>query len=80
MPFTHKYQPKITSDIVGQSIAIAAIKDKISKYNDKKIRKALLLYGPSGTGKTSSIYALANELDLELIEVNASDVRNTEGL
>jgi replication factor C large subunit len=40
----------------------------------------LLVWGPPGTGKTSSIHALADELGLELIEVNASDTRNTEGL
>ena len=52
----------------------------MSTYGSRKVRKALLVYGPSGVGKTSTIHALANELDLEIIEVNASDVRNTEGL
>jgi replication factor C large subunit len=80
MAFTHKYKPKTTKDIVGQDAALKDLKDKVANYNSKKVRKALLVYGPSGTGKTSSIHALADELDLEIIEVNASDVRNTEGL
>jgi len=36
------------------------------------------LYGPSGVGKTISAHVLANELNLEILEVNASDVRNSE--
>ncbi|MBI1935727.1 replication factor C large subunit [Candidatus Woesearchaeota archaeon] len=32
----------------------------------------------SGTGKTCSVYAIANELGLEVIEVNSSDFRNAE--
>ncbi|MGV8087051.1 MAG: replication factor C large subunit [Candidatus Woesearchaeota archaeon] len=80
MPFTHKYKPKNTKEIIGQDKALKEIKEKVSEYKSRKIRKALLIYGPSGTGKTSTIHALANELDLEIIEVNASDVRNSEGL
>lgn len=37
-----------------------------------------MLYGPSGTGKTISVYALAKDLGFEIYEVNASDVRNKE--
>jgi replication factor C large subunit len=80
MPFTHKYKPKTTRDIIGQDKALKELKEKVSEYGSRKVRKALLVYGPSGVGKTSTIHALANELDLEMIEVNASDVRNTEGL
>jgi len=76
-PFTIKYQPKKTSEIIGQDIAIKKLKDFV--VNFKKQRKnAALIYGPSGVGKTISVHALANELDLEILEVNASDVRNTD--
>jgi replication factor C large subunit len=82
MPFTHKYDPKRLKDVVGQSAQLKDLKDKIANYSNvkSKSRKALLVWGPPGTGKTSSIHALADELGLELIEVNASDTRNTEGL
>ena len=36
----------------------------------------MLLYGPSGGGKTISVCALAKELGYELVEINASDSRN----
>ena len=39
-----------------------------------------LVYGSTGSGKTSSVYALADELNLEVIEVNASDVRNKDSI
>ncbi len=80
MPFTHKYKPKNTKEIIGQEKGLKEVKDKINEYGSRKVRKALLVYGPTGTGKTSTIHALADELDLEIIEVNASDVRNSEGL
>ncbi|MFA5797031.1 MAG: replication factor C large subunit [Candidatus Woesearchaeota archaeon] len=80
MSLTHTYIPKTTKDVVGQDDALKALKKGVHEYSSKKIKKALLIYGPTGTGKTSSIIALAKELDLELIEVNASDSRNTEGL
>jgi replication factor C large subunit len=41
-------------------------------------KKAMLIYGPPGTGKTSSVHMLARELQLEVIEVNASDFRNKQ--
>ena len=76
-PFTIKYQPKKTDEIIGQDTAIRKLKDFV--INFKKQRKnAALIYGPSGVGKTISVHALANDLDLEILEVNASDVRNAD--
>ena len=76
-PFTIKYQPKKTSEIIGQDIALKKLKDFIVNFKKQK-KKAALLYGPSGVGKTIIAHALANELELEILEVNASDVRNAE--
>jgi replication factor C large subunit len=38
--------------------------------------KPLLIVGPPGTGKTSYVNSLTKLLDLDLIELNASDLRN----
>jgi replication factor C large subunit len=46
----------------------------------KQKKKALLLVGPAGTGKTSSVYALAEALGYKVVEVNASDKRNAENI
>lgn len=78
--FTTKYNPKITSEIIGQDEQLKELKKNIIEHSKRRTKKALLVYGPSGTGKTSTIHALAKELDLEIIEVNASDSRNTDSL
>ncbi len=74
-PWTKKYEPKNSSEIIGQDSAVKAIKEYIANFKSGKT-KAIVLYGPPGCGKTSSVYAVARDLDLELIEVNASDFRN----
>ncbi|MBR9680623.1 MAG: replication factor C large subunit [Candidatus Altiarchaeota archaeon] len=66
----NKYAPKKLDEVVGQDEAIAKIKEWI-----KSPKKGLLVYGPPGTGKTATAHALAKELDLELVEMNASDFR-----
>ena len=48
-------------------------------YKRQKCRAALL-YGPIGTGKTCSIYALAHELGYDILELNSSDIRNEAGI
>ena len=50
----------------------------ISKQFPKK--KALMLYGPAGTGKTSLAIASAKENNLEILELNSSDLRNKKKL
>ncbi len=75
---TKKYAPKNSSEI-PQKTAVAQLKLFIQEYKKQK-KKAALIYGPAGTCKTSTVYVIAKELGLEIIEVNASDVRNSEGI
>ncbi len=76
-PLQKKYQPKNIKEIIGQDLAIKALKNFIVNFKNEK-KKSALLYGPSGTGKTCSVHALASDLGLEIYEINASDVRNKE--
>ena len=76
-PFTFKYQPKTAKEIIGQESAVKKLRDFVVNFKKQK-KNAALLYGPSGTGKTISAYAIARELNLEILEVNASDVRNAD--
>ena len=41
---------------------------------------SVLLAGPAGSGKTSSVYALAEELSFNVLEVNASSKRNGKSI
>ena len=77
MSWVRKYSPKTGKEIIGQDKQVSYIADYINNYKKKK-KKALLIYGPSGIGKTSSAYAVANDLNLEIFEINASDTRNKE--
>ncbi len=74
--FADKYKPKIVRDIVGQDDCVQQIIAWLAAW--KPGAKALFLYGPSGTGKTSLVQAIAAEKKLELIELNASDYRTAE--
>lgn len=77
--FTVTYAPTNSNEIIGQSLAVAQLKDFILHFKQQKHRAALL-HGPIGVGKTSAVYALANELKYDLIEINSSDVRNAEAV
>src|SRR3989344_469794 len=68
----NKYKPKSLKEIIGQDNAISKLKKSV---NDKK---AALIYGIPGIGKSSSVHALARDLDYEILEINASDYRNKE--
>ena len=77
MPFITKYSPKKISDIVNQDAGVKELENFILNFNKQK-KRAALVYGHSGTGKTSSVYAIGREHGMEVVEVNASEFRNQE--
>ncbi len=77
--FTVTYAPKSSKEIVGQEEAVKALKTFIQQYRQQK-QKAALLHGPIGTGKTSAVYAVAQELQADVLELNSSDLRNADAL
>ena len=76
--WTEKYRPIYFEDIRGQEEAVAKIKEFIKNFSVKK--RAIILYGPPGTGKTSLAHVSAKEINSEIFELNASDLRNKEKL
>ncbi|MBI5803913.1 replication factor C large subunit [Candidatus Pacearchaeota archaeon] len=73
MSLAEKYRAIKFSDIVGQNKAVEEVKSFLKNFPKKK---ALVLYGPAGTGKTSLALAAAKENNLEVLELNSSDLRN----
>jgi len=79
IPWTEKYRPKRVSEVVGNKEAIEAFLKWVSEWErGSPSKKAALLYGPAGVGKTSLVLAYANEKNLDVVEVNASDFRTAE--
>ncbi len=75
MLLTEKYKPKTEKEIIGQEENVKRLKTFLLNYKKEK-KKAIILIGPSGTGKTCIPYALAHDVNWEILEVNASDFRD----
>ncbi len=80
--WTEKYRPKTLDEVIGD----AEIKKKLRKWAEEwnrgiiPVKKAVILHGKPGIGKTSTALALAREYGWTVIELNASDVRNAENI
>ena len=79
LPWVEKYRPQYINEILNHS----HIKNTFLKYLKYQTFPHLLFYGPSGTGKTSTIKAFAkqfygNEYNLMVLEINASEERGIE--
>lgn len=73
MSWTEKYRPKKFEGVKGQDEALQKIRYFLDNFPRKK---ALVLHGSPGTGKTTLAYVIANEANAEIFELNASDFRN----
>ena len=78
-PFVEKYRPKNFSEVRGQEEAIAKTINFINNFETQR-KKALLLHGKSGIGKTTLAYVATGETNSEIYELNASDLRNKQKL
>ncbi len=70
---SEKVRPKLISALVGNENARL---DLVRWLKNWKVgSKAVLLMGPPGVGKSTSVYAVGKEFGYTVIEFNASDVR-----
>jgi replication factor C large subunit len=77
--WTEKYRPSKISQIVGNKEAVTEFLAWIETWRKgRPSKKAALLYGPPGVGKTSLVHAFGKENGWEVIELNASDFRTRE--
>lgn len=81
LPWVEKHRPKTLSDLVGNPETVKALKSWIESWlSGTPSKRAALLIGPPGTGKTASVGAISNDLDMELVEFNSSDKRNKDSI
>ncbi len=73
MELVEKYRPRTLAEVRGNKKAISELRKWALEWPSDK--KAALLYGKPGTGKTSAAIALAHDLDWSVLELNASDKR-----
>ncbi len=80
-PWASRFSPCTQEELVGNDRAIRQLRSWIKSW-DKVIPKqrAVFLFGPPGVGKTCSVVVLSKDLDLDLLEVNASDYRTKKRL
>lgn len=89
--WTDKYKPKVPNEIIGNQSLVKQLqdwlahwneqflytgkKDKAKKQNDSGFKKAVLLSGTPGIGKSTSAKLVSQMLGFQIVEVNASDNR-----
>ncbi|XP_048324213.2 replication factor C subunit 1 [Ziziphus jujuba] len=91
LTWTEKYRPKVPNDLIGNQSLVKQLHDWLvnwhkqfldtgskktgKKANDSGAKKAVLLSGTPGIGKTTSAKLVCQMLGFQAIEVNASDTR-----
>lgn len=78
-PLFEKYRPKRLSEIIGQEHVTAPLQKIVEAVRaGQRDLPHMLFIGPAGVGKTTTAYALANELGWDIVELNASDERGID--
>ncbi|MFO7619578.1 MAG: AAA family ATPase, partial [Thermoplasmata archaeon] len=79
--WTEKYRPKRLDDIIGNRKP----RDDLRKWAESWLtgvpgKRAVVLIGDPGIGKTTAALALANDMGWQVLEMNASDTRNADAI
>lgn len=75
MDWSLKYRPQVLDDLVGQDVNKEILKDLVEKDT---LFSAMIFYGRSGCGKTTTARILVNELNAEVIELDAASNNGVE--
>ncbi len=75
IPWIEKYSPKSVGDIPQRNVFI--VENFLKNFSRGQ---SLIISGPTGSGKTALVHALAQQYNLELVEINASDSRNASAI
>eukprot|EP00956_Cyclotella_meneghiniana_P034702 scaffold107622_cov88-Cyclotella_meneghiniana.AAC.4 len=79
IPWVEKYRPRSLEDVVGNEETLV----RLRAIGEDGNMPNLILCGPPGTGKTTSVHALARQLlgsaySNGVLELNASDSRGID--
>lgn len=77
-PWIDKYAPDSFDEIQGNNSAIDSLKNWAENFPAD--REAQLLEGPPGVGKSTTAEIIADWLDLQMVELNASEARRAKGV
>ena len=72
--WVERYRPNTVAGYVGNR----QIVDKVKIYLESGDVPHLLLFGSAGTGKTTLAKLIANNIDCDLMYINASDENNVD--
>ncbi|VFR03000.1 unnamed protein product [Cuscuta campestris] len=91
LPWTEKYRPRNPDELVGNQSLVKQLEDWLTHWNEQfldsskgkgksnkqndVVKKAVLLCGTPGIGKTTSAKLVCKKLGFQAVEVNASDNR-----
>jgi len=79
--WAEKHRPKSLKDVVGNPTPVAELKKWAESWKKRPPeKKAVVLSGTPGIGKTSAALALAADMGWGVVEMNASDKRNAEAV
>lgn len=77
--WTEAHRPQSLRDVIGHGPSLSKLREWADAWT-KGVpkRRAIILAGPPGTGKTSTALALGRDMGWQILELNASDARNAE--
>ena len=77
-----KYRPTNIDNIIGNTNQIALIRKWLNVFKTRKAYKGfkncILISGPPGIGKTSTVHILLKDYGYDVIEFNASELRTSK--
>jgi replication factor C subunit 1 len=78
--WVNKHAPTKSNHIIGGYQTTVTLSKWLKSWTKTQPKKAALLSGQPGVGKTLTVSLVLKELNYDIIELNASDVRNKQTL